>query len=81
MLIPVFLIGQGVKNWWTNSNNQIAFSRGNKAFLAINKAGYDMNEFLQTGLPKGSYCDVITGESNGNSCSGETTRLTRLYTV
>jgi len=62
--------GQGVKNWWTNSNNQIAFSRGNKAFLAINKAGYDMNEFLQTGLPKGSYCDVITGESNGNSCSG-----------
>merc|ERR1719376_118285 len=62
--------GQQVANWWTNSNNQIAFSRGNKAFLAINKAGYDMNENLQTGLPGGSYCNVISGDVTSDGCTG-----------
>jgi len=62
--------GQSVKNWWTNNNNQIAFSRGNKAFLAINKSGYEMNEKLQTGLAKGSYCDVISGDITDAGCTG-----------
>lgn len=28
--------GQPVSNWWDNGNNQIAFSRGDKGFVAIN---------------------------------------------
>ena len=52
---------EGMYNWWDNGNNQIAFSRGNKAFIAINNDGYYMDETLQTGLPSGSYCDIISG--------------------
>ena len=25
---------------------------------------------LQTGLPAGTYCDVISGDKSGNSCTG-----------
>lgn len=42
-----------------NQNNQIAFSRGNKGFFAMARDGY-MDETLQTGLPAGEYCDLIT---------------------
>ena len=28
--------GQPVNNWWDNGNNQIAFYRGDKGFVAIN---------------------------------------------
>lgn len=44
---------------WHDSNDQLAFSRGNKGFVAISKTGH-MNAHLQTGLPAGSYCDLIT---------------------
>lgn len=29
-----------------------------------------MSETLQTGLPAGTYCDVISGQKEGNGCSG-----------
>ncbi|CAL1680287.1 unnamed protein product [Lasius platythorax] len=50
-----------VKNWWSDENNQIAFSRGSKGFVAFTVEG-DLNQTLQTGLPAGTYCDVITGD-------------------
>lgn len=28
--------------------------------------------FLNTGLPAGAYCDVISGNRIGNSCTGQT---------
>ncbi|XP_046987688.1 alpha-amylase 2-like [Schistocerca americana] len=60
-------------NWWDNGNYQIAFSRGNVAFIAINnEASADLKQTLQTGLPGGTYCDVISGNVNGNSCTGST---------
>lgn len=63
--------GQGVYNWWDNDNNQIAFSRGNKAFLVINNDDYQLEQTLQTGLPAGSYCDVISGNKEGGRCTGK----------
>jgi alpha-amylase len=59
-----------VQNWWDNGNNQIAFSRGNKAFLAINTENYAMDVRLRTGLPPGLYCDIITGNKINGKCSG-----------
>ena len=64
-------LGQNMANWWSNNNNQIAFSRGNQAFFAINLEGSGMNVQLQTGLPGGTYCDVISGNKIGGSCSGK----------
>jgi len=29
-------LGTNMTNWWDNTENQIAFSRGNKGFIAIN---------------------------------------------
>lgn len=42
-----------------NQNNQIAFSRGSKGFFAMARDGH-MDMTLQTGLPGGEYCDLIT---------------------
>ena len=58
---------------WDNGNHQIAFSRGGVAFLAMNnEEGNDLSMTLQTGMPSGSYCDVISGDitSDGSSCTG-----------
>lgn len=63
---------QAVKNWWDNGNNQIAFSRGNKAFIAINNDDNPLNQWLQTGLPQGQYCDVISGNVEQGRCTGKT---------
>ncbi len=62
--------GHGMYNWWDNGGNQIAFSRGDKAFIAINNEGYGMDVTLTTGLPEGTYCDVISGNKDNGSCSG-----------
>ena len=62
-----------VANWYDNGYHMIAFSRGNRAFIAINNDdGSDMNITLQTGLAAGNYCDVISGNKAGSSCTGKT---------
>lgn len=63
--------GTAVSNWWDNGDNQIAFSRGNRAFIAFNgQYGVNLSQSLQTGLPAGTYCDVATGAKVGNACTG-----------
>jgi alpha-amylase len=63
-----------VDNWWDNSNNQIAFSRGDKGFVAINREGSPLSRTFQTGLPAGTYCDIIHGDYDAaaSTCSGPT---------
>ena len=63
--------GQPVRNWWDNGSNQIAFSRGNKGFLAINNDNFAMDVTLQTGMAGGSYCDIISGNKVNGSCTGK----------
>lgn len=61
--------------WWDNGNNQIAFCRKSKGFLVVNNEGNDLEQSLQTCLPKGSYCNVISGRRNGTSCTGDTVEV------
>uniref|UniRef100_A0A671RYL4 Alpha-amylase n=2 Tax=Sinocyclocheilus anshuiensis TaxID=1608454 RepID=A0A671RYL4_9TELE len=63
--------GQPLSNWWDNSNNQIAFSRGSKGFIVINNDDWALNVTLNTGLPMGTYCDVISGDKIGGTCTGK----------
>lgn len=58
--------------WWDNGSNQISFCRGNAGFIAFNNDGVDMAIVLQTCLPAGRYCDVISGRllTNGQ-CTGK----------
>lgn len=60
-----------LKSWWDNGSNQISFCRGNRGFVAFNGADSQMYEELNTCLPKGVYCDVISGGvSPSNDCMG-----------
>ncbi|XP_055958798.1 alpha-amylase-like [Patella vulgata] len=67
--------GDGLSNWWSGGDYQIAFSRGNKAFIAMNLDGFDINANLNTGLPGGTYCDVISGNLENGSCTGKTIQV------
>lgn len=62
--------GTTVANWWDNGKNKIAFSRGNRGFIIFNGENTLLNENLQTGLSAGIYCDVISGQKSGSSCTG-----------
>ena len=54
-----------MENWWDNGYHAIAFSRGNRAFVAINNEDHPIDQTLKTGLPAGKYCDVISGNLSG----------------
>lgn len=62
-----------LQNWWSNRAGQIAFSRGNKGFVAINTETGSMNQSLQTGLAAGEYCDLYSSEYDytSQSCNAE----------
>ncbi|XP_057650022.1 pancreatic alpha-amylase-like isoform X3 [Chionomys nivalis] len=62
--------GQPFSNWWDNGSNQVAFGRGNKGFIVFNNDDKALSKTLQTGLPAGTYCDVISGDKINGKCTG-----------
>ncbi|XP_076462136.1 alpha-amylase-like [Babylonia areolata] len=64
-----------LSNWWSGADYQIAFGRGDKAFLALNLEDFPLRATLQTGLPQGSYCDVISGNLEQGRCTGNTVQV------
>lgn len=61
-----------VANWWTDGSDAIAFSRGSAAWVAINAENAPVTETFSTGLPAGTYCDVISGPAAAGGCTGST---------
>lgn len=49
-----------LSNWWSNGQNQIAFSRGDLGFVVINHEDQELKKTLQTGMAEGLYCDVLS---------------------
>ena len=64
--------GTDINHWWDNSANAIAFSRGSKGFVAINREVTTVDTTVTTGMAPGTYCDLITGGVNGAACAGTT---------
>ena len=64
--------GTDLNHWWDNGANAIAFSRGDKGFVAINRESTVVDTTIATGMPPGSYCDVLTGGLGGAVCAGTT---------
>ncbi|XP_070602534.1 pancreatic alpha-amylase-like [Erythrolamprus reginae] len=62
--------GQPFTNWWDNKSNQVAFGRGNQGFVVFNNDDWNLSATLQTGLPEGIYCDIISGQKEGSNCTG-----------
>lgn len=65
-----------VVNWWDNGNQQIAFARRGRAFIAINNEPFAMKGTFSTSLPAGVYCDVISGVLKDGQCTGFSVRVT-----
>ena len=68
--------GTSIENWWSNDDQQIAFCRGNKGFIVFTNWG-DVERDLQTCLPPGIYCDVISGKLVGGNCTGKSVTVKR----
>ncbi|MGN6330563.1 MAG: carbohydrate-binding module family 20 domain-containing protein [Motilibacteraceae bacterium] len=64
--------GTAVTNWWSDGSNQIAFGRGDKGYVVINREGGALTRTFQTSLPAGTYCDVQHGDFANGTCSGPT---------
>jgi alpha-amylase len=62
--------GTDQNHWWDNGANAIAFSRGDKGFVAINNETAAVAATVTTGMPPGTYCDLITGGLSGTACAG-----------
>ena len=58
------------KNYWTDDINVVAFSKGNRGWVAFNNSTADKQIRVQTGLPQGTYCDTVHGAKTGGACSG-----------
>jgi alpha-amylase len=57
-------------NWWSNGRNQIAFGRGDRAFVVINRETQPLTHTFQTSLPPGRYCDLLQpGASHPATCA------------
>jgi alpha-amylase len=57
-------------NFYTDEFNVIAFSKGKRGWAAFNNGTEAKEIRVQTGLPRGTYCDVINGRKSGGSCIG-----------
>lgn len=63
-----------VTDWWANGGKAIAFGRGERGFVIINREDTVLEETFKTSMPAGTYCDVTKGElaADGKGCTGPT---------
>jgi alpha-amylase len=64
-------------NWWDDGGNVIAFSRGSKGWIALNNGPEPATITVRTGLPSGTYCDIIHSEGGAGACTGPTVSVGR----
>jgi alpha-amylase len=65
--------GQAMTRIQTGNDNQLAFARGNTGFVALNNDGSTWSRTFSTGLPAGTYCNIVHGllNASGTACSGD----------
>ena len=62
--------GTTTGHWWDNGANAIAFSRGDRGFVAINNETVGVTATVPTAMAPGTYCDRLTGGLAGAACAG-----------
>ncbi len=62
--------GSDINHWWDDGANAIAFSRGTKGFVAISREAAAVDTTITTGVPSGTYCDILSGGLAGAACTG-----------
>ena len=53
--------GSDLNHWWDDGANAIAFSRGAKGFVAINRDAGAVDTTIATGMAPGRYGDLLSG--------------------
>jgi alpha-amylase len=67
-----------VRNWYDDGVNLVAFSRGTRGFFSTNNEPTAKTVTVRTGLPGGTYCDIIHGSVRADrTCSGPTVTVGR----
>jgi alpha-amylase len=51
--------GADINHWWDDGVNAIAFTRGNKGFVAINGGSATLATTVATGMAPGTYLDLL----------------------
>lgn len=65
--------GTAVERWWDDGANAVAFARGDRGYVVVNNATASLaGRSFQTGMPPGTYCDVVHGALEGGRCTGPT---------
>jgi alpha-amylase len=60
-----------VTDWWTDGEQQIAFGRGDRGFVVVNRSAESLERTLTTSMGAGTYCDVLSGAPRPDgSCDG-----------
>ncbi len=62
--------GTGINDWWDDGAWAIAFSRGDRGFVALSLEDLPVTVDASTPLAPGTYCDVLSGGRNGGACVG-----------
>ena len=62
--------GTGIDDWWDDGEWAIAFSRGERGFVALSLADTTVALDVASPLAPGTYCDVLTGGRGGGACVG-----------
>ncbi len=63
--------GTDLDRAWDSGGDAVAFSRGDKGFVAINNGSASVSATITTGLAGGTYCDILSGAKFGVSCTGQ----------
>ncbi|HWC75582.1 MAG TPA: alpha-amylase family protein [Gemmatimonadales bacterium] len=53
--------GTDINHWWDDGADAIAFTRGDKGFVAINDGASTVDTTISTGMASGTYLDLLTG--------------------
>jgi alpha-amylase len=62
--------GTALRDWWSNGNDQVAFGRGSRGYVVVNRGGATLSRTFRTALPPGTYCDVVHGDVRNGACTG-----------
>ncbi|MBE0594960.1 MAG: alpha-amylase family protein [Gemmatimonadales bacterium] len=62
--------GTDIRDWWNDGANAIAFSRGDRGFVAINLESGAIALDVTTSLAMGTYCDLLSGGLDADVCVG-----------
>lgn len=61
-----------IANWADNGQNQMSFCRGKRGFIAFNnELSLNFKAVLQTCVPLGVYCDIMSGDKIDGRCTGD----------